>query len=459
MEESVENAPSAAIFPKRGRGRPRTNFSEKVRVKEGRGRPCKQFGKVPVKTTMVFDLNKLAESQVIVNRGGARSSKSYSVMQLLVEWLFTIPKVKILVLRKYSPSLRVSCRPLFYQIIDEYGLRDKITEVKSDSNVFSPVKGMMHFSGLDDPEKIRSSDWNVILCDEANEFDWNDFVNLQLRLSSPTYCGFRNKIILCFNPVDEHSWLKTKIVEGKSYDLTEIVSNYRMNPFLSEDYRRTIEALKHQDENFWRVFAEGQWGAISNIIFKNWKRVDEFSESMGEEIFGLDFGFSSATALVRVLVDDMVAGVEQKIYKTGLTNTDLIAEMNRVMTPEQKERCPIYADSEDPNRIEELRRANFWIFPADKKVVPGIDFVRRHKLLIKNDSDDLIKEISGYSYKTDRDGKVFEEPVKYADHGMDALRYALFSNYQRMSINIPGIKVLDFKDSRQRDEWGDEDDD
>ncbi|HLB59521.1 MAG TPA: PBSX family phage terminase large subunit [Bdellovibrionota bacterium] len=456
QEVSAGDGVSAFIPPKRGRGRPRTNFNPKVRVKDGPGRPSKKFGKIPIKTTMVFAANKACDSQIIVNRGGARSSKSYSIMQCLIEDFFTIPHVKILILRKYSPSLRVSCKPLFYQVVNDYGLRDKVIEVKQDSNVFSPVKGMIHFSGLDDPEKIKSSDWNAIWCEECSEFNYEDFVNLQLRLSCPTYGSYRNKIYLSFNPINEHSWIKTKVIDGKSYDLTEIVSNYRMNPFLSADYRRTIEALQYQDYNFWRVFSEGEWGSLTNLIYSNWKRVDELND--GDEIFGLDFGFSSPSALVRVFVDGMVAGIEQKIYKTGLTNSDLIVEMNRVMTEDQKAKCPIYCDTEDPNRIEELRRENFWVFPAEKKVVPGIDYVRRHKLLVKSDSEDLIKEIGGYSYKTDRDGKVLEEPIRGFDHGMDALRYALFTHYSRMTKNIPGIKVLDWKDDRSRDSWDDDDD-
>jgi len=143
------------IPPKRGRGRPRINFNPKVRVKDGPGRPSKKFGKIPIKTTMVFAMNKACNSQIIVNRGGARSSKSYSIMQNLIEDFFTVPKIRILILRKSSPSLRRSCKPLFYSILEEYGLRGRIAEVKQDSNVFSPVKGMVHFSGLDDPEKIK----------------------------------------------------------------------------------------------------------------------------------------------------------------------------------------------------------------------------------------------------------------------------------------------------------------
>jgi len=449
-----DSIPSFAS-PKRVRGRPRTNFNPKVRVKDGPGRPSKKFGKTPVKVTAVFAMNKMSDAQIIVNRGGARSSKSYSIMQLLVEDFFSIPKIRILILRKASPSLRRSCKPLFYSILEEYNLRSRIIEVKQDSNVFSPVKGMVHFSGLDDPEKIKSTDWNEIFVEEASEFDLADYRQLKLRLSSPTYGSFRNRMFLSFNPQDENSWLKTDVIDNSSEDLIEIVSNYRMNPFLSDDYRRTIEALKYQDYNYWRIFSEGEWGKLEFLVYSHWKAVPEVSQ--GEVIYGLDFGFNHPSVLIKAMVDNFQVGVEQVIYMSGLTNSELISQMNRVMTPEERERCPIYADSAEPARIQEINDNGYWCFPADKSVKDGIDWVKRCQLLIKNDSDELLKEIKGYSYQTDKNGKVMETPVKFNDHCLDALRYCLWSHSKRMTRDIPGIRVLDWKGDKSRDEWDSDD--
>jgi len=204
LQQTENQETDVFVPPKRGKGRP---FGS--RSKSDASRPLKNRSSgdlKPINTTLVFHLNKMADTQVILNRGGARSSKSYSIMQWMIEVFFTIPRVKILILRKVSPSLRTSVKPLFYEIIDLYDLRSKINEVKLDNNVWSPVKGLIHFSGLDSPEKIRSSDWNVIWIEESTDFTYDDYVNLRLRLSSPTYQDFRNKIILSFNPVDEFSF-------------------------------------------------------------------------------------------------------------------------------------------------------------------------------------------------------------------------------------------------------------
>mgnify|MGYP003393537867 CR=1 FL=1 len=443
------------IPPKRKRGRPFGTGKKNKPEKQAIGRPGKNVGSITVNTTLVFHLNKESEAQIIINRGSARSSKSYSIMQLLVEWFFTIPKIKILILRKTQPALRTSVRPLINEIIDLYNLRSRIIEVKADNNLWSPVKGMIHFGGLDDPEKIKSSDWSVVFMEEATEFDYQDFLQLKLRLSTPTYQDFRNKVILSFNPIDEFHWIKEKVLNNATEDVCEIHSTYRLNPFLNPDYVKTIEALEFQDENYYRIFAEGQWGRLENIIFSNWITVPEMP--VGEEIYGLDFGFINPSSLVRVRVDGLEAGVECLLSQSGLTNSDLIVQLNRLLTPEQKAKSIIFADAAEPQRIQEIKDAGFWIMAADKSVKDGIDYTKRHHLKILEDSDVLIKEIRGYSYRSDKNGRVLEEPIKFNDHCLDALRYALYTNWINTSRNIPNIKTLNWNDSQSRNEWGEDD--
>jgi phage terminase large subunit len=425
----------------RKRGRPRKLKS--VRKEKGPiGRPLKTVGMVPITSSVVFHWNRQADAQIIINRGGSRSTKSWSIAQLLIEWFFTIPRIKILILRKTQPSLRVSVIPQIFTLLELYNLRSRIVEVKQDRNLWSPVKGLIHFGGLDDPEKIRSTDWNVIWMEEATEFEYDDFINLKLRLSTPTYGTFRNKLFMSFNPVDEYSWIKTKIADEQTEDFIDIHSNYLYNPFLSEDYIRTVEMLQFQDPNYWRIFGLGEWGKLEHIIYSNWTISPYLMD--GETIFGLDFGFNNPSSLIQINVDGLEAGVQQKVYQSGLTNSDLIQKMNLAMTADQKSKCPIYADSAEPQRIEELNREGFWVVPANKSVKDGIDFVKRVRLRITDDSDNIKKEVKGYSYRTDKNSRVLEEPIKFNDHAMDAIRYALFTHNQGNIQNTLRVREFDF---------------
>ena len=92
----------------------------------------------------------------------------------------------------------------------------------------------------------------------------------------------------------------------------------------------------------------------------------------------------------------------------------------------------IYADCARPDAIEEIYRAGFNIKPADKSkdsVVNGILQIKAMNLHILDDSPDLIKEIRNYRWMEDKNGKIVEdEPVKFLDDGMDAMRYAIYTH-------------------------------
>jgi len=134
--------------------------------------------------------------------------------------------------------------------------------------------------------------------------------------------------------------------------------------------------------------------------------------------YGLDFGFVNPTALIKVIVSNKKIYWDERVYQVGLTNADLIERLTH------EERADIYADSAEPDRIEEIERAGWVIYPANKDVKMGLDLVRRQTLNLTKSSVETIKEVRNYSRKKDKDGKVLEEPVKIRDHACDAGRYA-----------------------------------
>ena len=392
----------------------------------------------PIGITDVHVKNMLAASQIIANRGGARSSKSYSIAQILLERFVTLPNRKIFIVRKTLPSLRVSTYRLMKDVAAEFGIWDRITEQKQEFN-WLYGKSLIHFGSIDDPEKIRSTEWNDIWMEEATEFTYDDFVNLKLRMSATPW-GVRNQMWLSFNPVDEYHWVKTKVIDGKE-DCTEIHSMYKDNPFLSPDYIKTIEALIEQDMNYYRIFTLGEWGRLENMIYSNWDVVQEFVVG-GEEIYGLDFGFTNPSVLTRCSIDGDDCYLDSPIYKAGLTNADLIAELDKAIPAERRKRYPIYADCAEPQRIEEINRAGFWCIAADKSVLDGIDMCKRFRLHVAAAAEEGIKEIRGYSYRTDKNGIPFEEPVKFNDHFCDSFRYALHTHCQKRFEGRPRIRSL-----------------
>ncbi|MBI5192772.1 MAG: PBSX family phage terminase large subunit [Nitrospirae bacterium] len=378
--------------------------------------------KIKIQTTPIFWKNEQAKTQIVVNRGGAGSSKSFSLAQLIIGKFVNEKEKKILVVRKSLPSLKLSVLMLFRDLFDKFKLMPYLKQERVMLNYFYK-QNILHFGSVDDPEKLKSTEWNYIWMEEATEFTYNDFVMLKLRLRSPSKDGKTNQMFLSFNPTDEFHWIKEKVLNATE-DATEICSTYRDNPFIHPEYKTTLENLVNQDPNYYRIFALGEWGRLEHIIFSNWIAVDELPEG-GDVFYGLDFGYNNPTSMVKLIKHDRTIYAEELLYQSGLTNSQLIERLKDLIT---NRRSPVYADEAEPARIEEIFKAGFNVHPADKSVKDGIDFVKRYKLHIHKASANMLKEIRAYSYRTDKNGNILEEPVKFQDHLMDATRYGLYTH-------------------------------
>ena len=376
-----------------------------------------------IRVSNVFVRNYNTKAAIVVNRGSARSTKSYSIAQLLIQRITNYP-YKILILRKTTPSLVNTIYRDFISLLKEYDYYQYFEHNKTYKTLnYLPNGGYILFTGLDDPERIKSSEFNYIFMEETTEFDYDDYMILKTRLSAPNPNG-PNQLIMAFNPVDAFHWIKLKVLDVEK-DVEEIVSTYRDNLFLSNDYIQLLESTREQDINYWRIYAEGQWGSLENVIYNNWKEVNEYPTPQ-QTIYGLDFGFNVPTAVVEVGLTQDGIYIREKLYSSTLTNMDLINWITKILPPT----ALIYCDCAEPARIEEMRRHNINAIPADKSVKDGIDFVKRQKLYITSDSSNILKEIRGYSYKQ-KDGHSLDEPIKLNDHAMDAMRYAIYTHLGR----------------------------
>ena len=284
---------------------------------------------------------------------------------------------------------------------------------------------LVQFIGADDQQKLRGRKQNILYCNEANELGYDqEFFQLLLRTT--------DKIFIDFNPDDADVWINTELeqkrmLQDKDVDL--IISSYRDNTFLSEQTIFEMERLKRDNPEAFAIWGNGEYGYKRGLIYTHWKMCDELPDG-GDTYYGLDFGFNNPTALVKVVTKDKENYVKEILYKSGLTNSDLILKLREHIS----DHTMIYADAAEPQRIEEIYRAGFNIKPADKgkdSVKKGIDTVKSMPLYITSDSPNLLKEIRTYAWQSGKDGKpVPEEPVKFNDHGIDALRYSIHTHLQ-----------------------------
>jgi len=379
------------------------------------------------------------KERYLIFYGSAGSGKSHFIAQkLLIRILVgmkTGKRHKFLALRKTQPAVKKSVFALLNMYIRLWNIGGLVTINKTDMT-FKFVGGSeIICTGLDDPEKLKSIEGITgAWLEEATEFTLQDYiqVNLRIRGRSDTY----KQIILSFNPISKSNWVYRHFFEGNIG--VHVHSTYKDNRFLDEEYIRVLEELKEQDKTFYTIYALGEWGELKGLIYGNWQEINEYPDSfdLDEEIVGLDFGFNNPSAAIRVGIKENNLYIDEVVYESKLTNPDLINRIKQYDDWNEIENLDYKADSAEPDRIEEFMRDGFSVYPARKgknSVKDGIDVVKRYKIFVTRRSTNVIKEFRNYKWKEDKDGNPLDEPVKFLDHSMDAIRYAIL-DYENSAV-------------------------
>jgi phage terminase large subunit len=363
--------------------------------------------------------------------GGAGSGKSISAAQKIIIRLLNENEHRFLLLRKVERTIRNSQYQLFKDLIADYSLEQFFKYRDGDLSISCPSTGGNVFSaGLDNVEKLKSfAKITGTWVEEATELTKNDFtqVNMRMRGISPYY----KQHILTYNPIDEFHWLNHKFFIKGDPNSKILQTTFEDNKFLDKEYIEELRKLQKEDPTLWKIYGLGVWATAMGLIFQNWTESEKFPQKFDDLIYGLDFGYTNPTALMRIgrIGDDLY--IEEKVYQSHLTNRELI-DIMKGNSELYKDKVIIYPDNEDPNRIKELQDAGFRMGKVDKDVIAGLEYCRRFKFIIKSNSGYTKKEIRTYKYKQDaRTGLWLEHPVSYNDHAMTAVRYGVFSHGKR----------------------------
>lgn len=386
--------------------------------------------KLKLQVSEIYEKNVLSNKKIRINRGGTRSTKSYSICQIAVVWLLTGRigndfnyKGTFSIVRKFLPSLRSTTLRDFIEILESLGVYTLVEHNKSNRE-FRYYGRVVEFFSVDQETKLRGRKRDHLFIDEANEINKIEWQQLLFRTTG--------NIFLALNPSTPNHFIKTELEDVRRFavqDIEVIVSSYKDNPFLHKNTIMEIELLKHTDPALWNVYGIGEWGSIEGLIFNNFNITEKLEGTILG--YGLDFGYSiDPTALIEVRKYEGQLYVQTLIYERGLTNQDISKRMNELGVIKT---APIIADSAEPKSIEELYRDGWRsIKPAKKgkdSINNSIDILRRYK--INYIAGDIIgKEVITYKYRTDKNGITLSEPIDINNHAIDALRYFAMNELQ-----------------------------
>lgn len=371
-----------------------------------------------IQHTEIFNWNYEALNndgvRFIVNQGGSRSSKTYSICQLLIVHCLQNPNIQISIVRKSFPALRGSVMRDFFEVMKHLDIYNPERHHKSSHEYTFDNGSVVEFFSADDEQKLRGRKRDILWCNEANELSFNEFNQLNMRTA--------NKLFFDFNPSDDDHWL---------YELSErpnatiIKSTYKNNPFLNKEQVKEIEDLINVDYSYYQVYALGMPSTTGQVIYNHQLRYVEDLIKYDETILGLDFGYKHPSALIECNFREDTCFVKELIYESHLTSDDLCEKIEMIFNQRNWSKSQlIVADYARPEMIEDLIRRGFNVMYADKSVKQGIDAVKSYKLFYHEESFNIAKEFRNYKWKMIGE-KITDEPIKLFDDAMDAIRYAI----------------------------------
>lgn len=366
-----------------------------------------------INATVIFEKNYNAlfegDKRFIVNQGGSRSSKTWSLCQLVIIWCLTNPKKIVSIVRKSMPALSATVMRDFFAVMNDMELY-KAKNHNKTSNIYTFENGtFVEFFSTDDEQKLRGRKRDLCWANESNELLYDDFFQLNLRTSG--------KFIVDYNPSENDSWI---------YELPEdnkiiIKSTYKDNPFLEQPIIDAIEGLKETDDALYQIYALGE-KAISKLnVYNNWTFLLSKPDYFVDYVYGMDYGFNHDTALVKVYYHDNEIFIETVICEPGLYASQMADLMEELGVDKNNE---IMCDYARPEAIAELRDRGFNTQNANKDVKPGINNVKTFKVFASEYDNALKKEYHNYKWKKSGD-RITDEVVKEYDDIMDAVRYAV----------------------------------
>ena len=377
-----------------------------------------------IKATPVFYANKKAYEDgfpVICNEGGSRSSKSYSVVQLLIHIAISNPNTRISMVSHSLPHIKRGVYRDFKGIMEQWNIWDE-KDFRYTDFIYTFKNGSyIELFGLEDPDKAKGPARDILFVNEANLISKALFDQLLIRTTG--------QVFLDWNPADFISWVYEVADNPQNKRIHSTYLNNISN--LSESQIRNIEQYKDLPDDFmWKVYGLGERGSAKEIIYTQWKQYDEAPD--GDVFYGLDFGYVHPAALIKVTHHEGQNYFEEIVYQSGLTLSDL----SRLIKEKLPERATIYADAAEPKSIEELYRQGFNIKPAQKDVWAGIVKMKSYPINLHYNSKNLRREFMSYKWKKDKNDNVIEEPVKANDDLMDACRYAVFTHLTKLKFEV-----------------------
>lgn len=386
--------------------------------------------------------------------GPAGTGKSRAELEKLDNCARLYPGMRALICRKLRVTLTQAALVTFNEKVLGEGEADRWFH-HGDQEYRYPNGSRVVVGGLDDPEKIKSTEFDMVYVQEATELEEADWAML-LR-------GLRNgvmpyqQILADCNPVDPYHWLKVRCDAGLCLLLE---SRHEDNPSITAEYIATLDALATVDPvtgerggYLYQRLRLGLWVAAQGMYFPEFNPLKHVVEARDipadwPRWLSIDWGYADPFCCLWFARDPASRRiyVYRELYASQLRDEEQ-AQLIRQRSGDERITLQVGDPSMFNNRSESQRPSIahiYWshgvrIFPATNNRILGWQIVRRtlageepRLQIMRERCPNLIRTLPAM-VRDPLDPEDLADKVghsKTEDHAVDSLRYGCVAEAQ-----------------------------
>src|SRR5579875_209651 len=390
--------------------------------------------------------------------GPADTGKSRSILEKLHYCADKYPNSRLLMVRKTRKSLGQTAMVTYEKKVLPQGWLGSLIHFSTvDQQYEYPNGSIIAVGGMDNAEKVLSSEWDMIYPQEATELSGNGWETLSMRLRYGAM-PYQQLIGDC-NPGPPTHWLKQRCDLG----LTKMLESRHVdNPSITPERLARLKALT--GVRYLRYYL-GQWAAAEGMVYEQWDSAlhkaskkqllawgiltedGKPGPAVKQVLASVDWGYTNPGVILVWFVDgDGRMYLIREIYMTQKVDDWWVARGK-----EMKATFGVgafHCDPAEPAYITKFRSNGLNAIEATNDIAPGISAVQsrlqiagdgRPRLYVYEFSlperdETLVNahkpfcsegEILEYVWPKAQDGKPIKEvPVDLNNHAMDCWRYA-----------------------------------
>ena len=205
--------------------------------------------------------------------GPAGTGKSRGVLEKVFVCAAKYPRTRILLCRKTRTSMTTSTLVTWEEKVLALlpGLCSGASKAVRRTYRF-PNGSEIDVCGLDNPDRIMSTEYDLIAAFEATELNQDDYEKLASRLRNGVM-PYQQMIADC-NPAGNSHYLKRLADDGK---ITRFPSRHEDNPMLFDGENWTkagrdyLDTLGMLTGTLRKRLLEGLWASAEGMVFENWR--------------------------------------------------------------------------------------------------------------------------------------------------------------------------------------------